>query len=48
MELKPHNQTYLYVYMTLLIVPYGIETCLKHSKDPKHHLLLIVPYGIET
>ena len=49
MELK----LYLWVrslckYLSLLIVPYGIETCIYICIILTHIELLIVPYGIET
>ena len=34
--------------MALLIVPYGIETCLGDFIMVGRTILLIVPYGIET
>ena len=47
MELKQLTTEYQNLKKVLLIVPYGIETCLAHCCAVAQHLL-IVPYGIET
>ena len=47
MELKQSSFCLTMRIWMLLIVPYGIETCLK-SLNYRTHPLLIVPYGIET
>ena len=48
MELKLGNQGKLAQSVSLLIVPYGIETVLGLLDDMQFVCLLIVPYGIET
>ena len=47
MELKLVNKYIIIYCKKLLIVPYGIETCLPFTMYSER-LLLIVPYGIET
>ena len=47
MELKQGMSGVLLKFFTLLIVPYGIETCLS-AELISISFLLIVPYGIET
>ena len=47
MELKRFCILWIFKYLTLLIVPYGIETRFRLFL-PKQQYLLIVPYGIET
>ena len=48
MELKLLSTVFIYQGRTLLIVPYGIETCYKGRNRQILYSLLIVPYGIET
>ena len=48
MELKQVYFEPFFHLLWLLIVPYGIETCLKAIQEPAQTVLLIVPYGIET
>ena len=48
MELKPFTNTSTTSHGTLLIVPYGIETCFSIVSSWLPFPLLIVPYGIET
>ena len=47
MELKQLIRYMIYYFLTLLIVPYGIET-RRVGCDDYQVGLLIVPYGIET
>ena len=47
MELKLHLPHFTGTYLSLLIVPYGIETW-EYRWHCRHNRLLIVPYGIET
>ena len=47
MELKRNFDFLLMFPQKLLIVPYGIETCLSLLRNISA-VLLIVPYGIET
>ena len=47
MELKQTCCITYFEIIVLLIVPYGIETCLPMPPSPAP-TLLIVPYGIET
>ena len=48
MELKQWNDGVNPSGISLLIVPYGIETVLRIEGDNLNGDLLIVPYGIET
>ena len=48
MELKQAQATGTVEINELLIVPYGIETKMKHIYIVMIMCLLIVPYGIET
>ena len=47
MELKRSDKLVAVVPLSLLIVPYGIETIF-HCSSICRSRLLIVPYGIET
>ena len=47
MELKHICKATLQMHLTLLIVPYGIETSIENA-IAEIERLLIVPYGIET
>ena len=47
MELKRNTPVYFKQSVTLLIVPYGIETAFARGRGQLPNLL-IVPYGIET
>ena len=48
MELKPQISKIFIIKVTLLIVPYGIETSKELQGKLDLIALLIVPYGIET
>ncbi len=48
MELKHMRASFGLPSITLLIVPYGIETSNHHVQTYHIDKLLIVPYGIET
>ena len=48
MELKHSAAIPVYVFLILLIVPYGIETVADFVYIFGFIVLLIVPYGIET
>ena len=48
MELKLCFVVCTHAAIFLLIVPYGIETCLSTTGKKYTMKLLIVPYGIET
>ena len=48
MELKHIQKDLVVTDVTLLIVPYGIETTRSLLFTFRRLLLLIVPYGIET
>ena len=48
MELKLSQVARELPSLTLLIVPYGIETCTTGIQGIHCRDLLIVPYGIET